>query len=157
MKRFILMNCVLLALMFTVTAQNGSNSATPEIIKSIENGDSKVNVHQDSRLNVLLNDHVNREIKPSGPYSGPGYRVQVFSSNDFKTAKSESASIERQLRSTFPEQNVYRIYASPFWKVRVGDFRSIEEARTFRAELINAFPNLSREAYTVRESKIKIE
>ncbi|MBP1638363.1 MAG: Sporulation protein [Bacteroidetes bacterium] len=143
--------------MLSVVAQNGSNSGTPAIITAIESNDSKVNIHQDSRLDKLINSHITRVIKLTGAYSGPGYRVQVFSSNDFKTAKTESSYIERQLRSTFPEQGVYRIFSSPFWKVRVGDFRTLAEARTFRAELIQAFPNLSREAYTVREGKIKIE
>ena len=157
MKRLFLFYSILLSVTLSVTGQNGSGSDTPEIIKSIEANDSKVNIHQDGRLDKLLNNYIGREIKLTGPYTGPGYRVQVFSSNDFKTAKSESAEIERQLRSTFPEQGVYRIFASPFWKVRVGDFRSLEEARSFRSELIKSFPGLSREAYTVRESKIKID
>ncbi len=157
MKKLILFYCILLSVILTVAGQNGSGSEVPEIIRSIEANDSKVNIHQDSRLNKLLYNHINREIKLNGSYTGPGYRVQVFSSNDFKTAKSESAEIERQLRSTFPELGVYRIYASPFWKVRVGDFRTLEEARSFRSELIKTFPSLSREAYTVRESKIKID
>lgn len=65
----------------------------------------------DSLLRAREPGHQGRERSARSPdtYTGPGYRVQVFSSNDFKTAKSESAEIERQLRSTFPEQGVYRI------------------------------------------------
>ena len=73
-----------------------------------------------------------------------------------KNSQRSSLCHQRRLRSAFPEHGVYRIYASPFWKVRIGDFRTIEDARAFRAELVKLFPEYSRETYTVRESKITI-
>ncbi|MHB9056787.1 MAG: SPOR domain-containing protein [Paludibacteraceae bacterium] len=128
------------------------------IIENIENN-SKVIIHQDPKLDKLINDYLNKpEVveEEQGPYVGPGYRLQVFSSNAQKNAKNEAFSIERKLRSTFPDYGVYRIYASPFWKVRIGDFKTAGEARKFRTELVKAFPELSRETYTVRESKVTI-
>ncbi|HHT22420.1 MAG TPA: SPOR domain-containing protein [Bacteroidales bacterium] len=126
----------------------------PAVIQNIERN-SKVIVKQDPKLDKLINDYIEK-IDESGPYTGPGYRVQVFSSNAQRTAKDEAYTIERRLRSAFPEHGVYRIYASPFWKVRIGDFRTIEDARAFRAELVKLFPEYSRETYTVRENKITI-
>lgn len=137
--------------------QNASNSKRPDVIESIESS-SKIVVKQDPKLDKLINDYLNKkDVKVlSGPYVGAGYRVQVFSSNAQRTAKNESLNIERRLRSAFPGYGVYRTYASPFWKVRIGDFRTHAEARAFRAELVKVFPELRRETYTVRESRITI-
>lgn len=138
-----------------VIGQNASDSKRPAVIESIESS-SKVVVKQDPKLDKLIDDYLNKKDTPSGPYAGTGYRVQVFSSNAQRTAKDESLNIERRLRSVFPGYGVYRIYASPFWKVRIGDFRTHEDAQAFRAELVKAFPELRKETYTVRESKVSI-
>lgn len=143
-------SCVL-----SVSAQTIGRSGRLGVIESIESG-SKVVVKQDPKLDKLINDYLNDSSDGSTPYAGVGYRVQVFSSNAQKTAKDESLTIERRLRSAFPEYGVYRIYSSPFWKVRIGDFRTMEDAQQFRNEIVKAFPELKRETYTVRENKISI-
>lgn len=142
--------------LLSVAAQATGKSGRLDIIESIESS-SNVVVKQDPKLDKLINDYLNDTSDGSGPYTGAGYRVQVFSSNAQKTAKDESLNIERRLRSAFPEYGVYRIYASPFWKVRVGDFRTMEEAQQFRNDLVKSFPELKKETYTVRESKISIQ
>ena len=72
MKRLFLFYSILLSVTLSVAGQNGSGSDTPEIIKSIEANDSKVNIHQDGRLDKMLNNYIGREIKLTGPYTGPG-------------------------------------------------------------------------------------
>lgn len=115
---------------------------------------SKIVIHQDSRIDNLLNTYVKR-IDPTMPYSGPGYRVQVFSSNNYKTAKNDAERIENQLRSAFPRHQVYISYASPFWKVRIGNFRTSGEAQKLRSEIIQLFPELRKDCYAVRENNVK--
>jgi septal ring-binding cell division protein DamX len=80
-----------------------------------------------------------------------GYRVQVFSSNAQRTAKTEAFKVEKQIKDGFPEYAVYVNYTSPFWKVRVGDFKTMEDAQAFRNELNSTFPQLRSETYIVRE------
>lgn len=80
-----------------------------------------------------------------------GFRVQVFSSNVQRTSKTEAFRIEKMIKDQFPDQGVYVNYISPFWKVRAGDFRTQAAAQSFRRELIQAFPNLRSEVYTVRD------
>lgn len=111
---------------------------------------AKVKVHQDKRIESLLVG------KKTGNYSHEdraisGYRVQVFSSNTQRTAKNEAFRKEKQIRDEFPDQAVYVNYTSPFWKVRVGDFKTQEQAQSFRNQLIEAFPNMRSEVYIVRE------
>ena len=156
MKRFFSITGIMLFCIQLFVAQTPEKSNRTAVIDNIQNN-SKVLIHQDPRLDKLIVNHINRKEEVAyGHYSGSGYRVQVFSSNAQKTAKNEAFSIERKLRSAFPGYGVYRIYASPFWKVRIGDFRTLEDARAFRSELIKAFPELSRETYTVRENKVSI-
>ncbi len=108
-----------------------------------------VNVVQDSRIETSLADRKATHTTSKG--AGPGFRIQVFSSNVQRTAKSEAFSVEKEIRTAFPETGVYVSYISPFWKVRVGDFKTAEEAKAFRDELISTFPNLRNAIYTVKD------
>ena len=45
----------------------------------------------------------------------------------------------------------YIIYNSPFFRLRVGDFRSYEEANRALQDLKNAFPQFAREMRVVRD------
>jgi len=107
-----------------------------------------VRIYQDKRIEQLV---TNRRNSAGSKQTASGYRVQVFSSNVQRSAKTEAFRIERQIREEFADQTVYVNYFSPFWKVRVGDFKTQAQAQAFRAELINAFPQMRSEIYIVRE------
>jgi hypothetical protein len=130
---------------------NGSNSGN--IIESLATPDSLTNatarVYQDKRIEQLIANKRNAGSSKQATVSG--YRVQVFSSNVQRTAKADAFRIERQIREVFPEQMVYVNYISPFWKVRVGDFKTQAQAQAFRAQLISSFPQMRSEVYVVRE------
>lgn len=57
-----------------------------------------------------------------------GYRVQVYSGGNSRTAKQAAERAARQVKSYFPDQPVYTHFYSPRWICRVGDFRTMEEA-----------------------------
>lgn len=126
---------------------------TPNVFQTLATPDSLtgaiVNVTQDERIEKSLTDRNSVHIVKSG--TGQGFRIQVFSSNVQRTAKSEAFAIEKEIRTAFPETGVYVTYTSPFWKVRVGDFKTSAEAQAFRSELTSAFPNLRNAIYTVKE------
>jgi hypothetical protein len=42
-------------------------------------------------------------------------------------------------------------YLPPFWKVRVGDFRTYEEAREYKRQFVAQYPDLMGETYIVRD------
>jgi hypothetical protein len=77
--------------------------------------------------------------------------VQVFSSNNQKTAKNDAFYVEKKLKENFPAQNVQVNYTSPFWKVRIGEFSSREEAQKFREEVISAIPNQRSQIYVISD------
>ncbi len=80
-----------------------------------------------------------------------GYRVQVYADNNVRSAKTEARQRERAIGSSFPQYGTYVSYASPFWRLRVGDFRSQYEAEKAAAEIKRQFPGYAREVRVVRD------
>lgn len=136
-----------------VSAQNGK-SAKQNFFESMSKTDSasgaSVKFFQDKRIENFV---VEKRYYSGAQLTttGNGYRVQVFSSNVQRTAKSEAFKIEKEILDLFPEYPVYVNYTSPFWKVRVGNFSSYSEAQSFREELVKYFPHLKSETYTVKD------
>jgi hypothetical protein len=140
----IFLNILNISAQKTVTAKQSFFDSLTRIDST--NGAS-VKIFQDKRIENFVNEKNNL----SSYTTGSGYRLQVFSSNEQKTGKSEAFKIEKEIREAFPELPVYVNYFSPFWKVRVGDFDSREQAKVFRNELLKIFPNLKNETYTIKD------
>jgi len=144
---------VLFLIVGVLQAQQSQEPKSNNIFEALSTGDSTshvaVKVHQDKRIEQLL---ANRKHSSSQELSlVSGYRVQVFSSNVQRTAKADAFRIEKQIKDELPDEAIYVNYQSPFWKVRVGDFRTQAEALKVKNQLKEAFPNLRSEIYIVRE------
>lgn len=89
---------------------------------------------------------------PSYSSSRPaGWRVQVFSDNNPRTAKAEAAKTERLVSARFPQHQTYVRYNAPYWRLRIGDFRTQQEANAVADELRRSFPSYSKEIRVVRD------
>ena len=110
-----------------------------------------VEIIQDSTMTVLLDEAVNgkREMVEID-----GFRVQVYSSNQQQTAKGEALDLETRLKDKV-SQTLYVQYLPPFWKVRIGDFRTYEEAKEYKKLFVQQFPDLMGDTYIVRD-KIQV-
>jgi hypothetical protein len=86
----------------------------------------------------------------------PGFRVQAFSGNDYRTSKEEASRKDGMIKETFPDVKTYIEYRPPRWSLRVGDFRTKEEAMVFMQELKQAFPDFGKEMYTVKVEEVNI-
>ena len=108
-------------------------------------------VHQDSTIRQLMID------KQMGIQRGKvevdGFRVQVYSSKQQKTAKNEALLLQQKLEKSV-NKTIYTISEPPFWKVRLGDFQTREEAVVYKNELIVQFPELQGSAYIVPDKII---
>lgn len=80
-----------------------------------------------------------------------GYRVQVYADNNIRTAKTEARQRERIVSGAFPQWAPYVAYAAPYWRLRVGDFRSQYDAEKAAAELRKQFPRYAKEIRVVRD------
>lgn len=121
------------------------------ILLSIFDSLPGVQIIQDSAVAMLLDEAVNgkRELVEMD-----GYRVQVYSSNQQQYAKAEALDLEAKLQDRV-SHTIYVQYISPFWKVRIGDFRSYEEAKEYKRIFVQQYPNMVGDTYIVRD-KIKV-
>ena len=121
------------------------------ILLSILDSLPGVQLIQDSALTALLNEAIvgKRELVEMD-----GYRVQVYSSNQQQYAKSEALELEAKLKENVGH-TIYVQYQPPFWKVRIGDFRTAEEAKEYKRIFVQQYPAMVGETYVVRD-KIKV-
>lgn len=102
-----------------------------------------VKIIADSRLDTLIVRHVSFN-KANTQVNG--WRVQIFfeSGNNSKSACYKSRDRFLEL---FPLTGSYITFTEPYYKLRVGDFRSRLDAEAFLQEVITTFPN----AYIVQD------
>ena len=117
------------------------------ILLSIFDSLPGVQIIQDSTMTVLLDEAVygKREMVEID-----GFRVQVYSSNQQQTAKGEALDLETRLKDKI-SQTLYVQYLPPFWKVRIGDFRTYEEAKEYKKLFVQQYPDLMGDTYIVRD------
>jgi len=112
-----------------------------------------VQVVQDSAMTVLLDEAINGKHEM---VEIDGFRVQIYSSNRQQTAKGEALDLEEKLKNAI-DQPVYVQYLPPFWKVRLGDFRTYEEAREYKQQFVQAYPDLMGDTYIVRDKILVLQ
>jgi hypothetical protein len=103
-------------------------------------------IHQDSMIDRLMIDK--RLGRQRGQQELNGFRVQVYSSNQQQVAKNEAISLQQDLKDKL-DYPIYIISEPPFWKVRIGNFLTREEANTYKEQLLVQYPNLYGSTYIV--------
>ena len=121
------------------------------ILLSILDSLPGIQIIQDSAMFVLLDEaiHGKHELVEMD-----GYRVQVYSSNQQQTAKGEALELESKLKESVTHA-IYVQYLPPFWKVRIGDFKTYEEAKEYKKLFVAQFPDMMGDTYIVRD-KIQV-
>ena len=110
-------------------------------------------LHQDSIMETLL---VKTELaEKNNAITAVGYRVQVYSNNNARKAKTEAFELEAVLLEQFPEVKCYVTYSAPFWKVRLGDFSNYAEAVVFSKKIKRTLPKLANEVIVTKENNTK--
>lgn len=120
-----------------------------EQLKIMRAMEQNVQVYQDESIDKMLLNRINGTEQEEELV--PGYRVQIYSSNKQQTAKAEAFEIETLVQTSNLEVETYVLYNPPFWKVRLGDFKTQEEAKQFREEVIKQLPQLTDDTYIVKD------
>lgn len=105
--------------------------------------DADVNVNQSGNILSSMKEHISANSKRTIP----GYRVRIFFDNK-QTARTESENTLKKFNGLFPDVMAYRIYANPYFKVTVGDFRTKSEAMALLTRIKGDFPS----AFVVKEN-----
>lgn len=111
----------------TVSSETTSYSQSSDIFRRND---------QDPRLSELVRLHVRRN-QQGGKMQG--FRVEIFFSSELN-ARQKAQHIKSEFLSSYPDINVYINYVSPDFKVRVGDFRTKNEALKLMNEIQYRFP-----------------
>lgn len=132
-KRLFFLSLLLLTL--PTWAQEPVDSiAMPERLPLFEELAPEVTVHQSESVEkLLLSRSYGVERKTEAVKDG--YRIQVYSSNDQKNAGRESADIAEKVRNLGLGIDIYRTYTAPFWRVRLGNYRTQADANEVLEEL----------------------
>jgi hypothetical protein len=120
-----------------------------------ERGKGTVTIHQSASIRSLVGKQpVDVKIETEGDKSFlvmPGYRIQVFSGNIQRTSMNEALDKKKQIENLFSNVSAYVNYTAPFWRLRVGDYLTIEEAYSMMSKLVEAFPAFKKEIQIMKE------
>lgn len=151
------MRTFLLPIVFVALVLNADVNVPGTIIDHITSGNENSIIQPEllTRRLIPVIEIDENEFKEENqrPVNGrlAGFRIQVFSDNNTRTAKNEARSKQRIISSRFPQYQTYVMYTSPYWRLKVGDFRSQQEANNAAEELRKAFPSYSKEIRVVRD------
>ncbi|MDR3060772.1 MAG: SPOR domain-containing protein [Dysgonamonadaceae bacterium] len=159
MKPIILL--FLWCLFFPVQAQDVVPESQSSIVAVLQSNDSQnskgvIRITADPGINSLIGTPWNSFAKDMEYIKVQGFRVQAFSGNDSRISKDEAYRKEQVIKEAFPGEKTYIDYRPPRWSLRVGDFRTKEEAIVFLQELKKTFPEFGREMYVVKVDEVNI-
>ena len=104
---------------------------------------SFVNVHQTQAVANAMKGKIERNRSKRMT----GYRVRIFFDNK-QNARNASEAAMGRFQAAYPGHGVYRSFASPYFKVTVGDFRTKSEAMQMMRRIKADFPS----AFVVKEN-----
>jgi hypothetical protein len=64
-----------------------------------------------------------------------GYRIQLFSGNE----RNNANNIKTKFLKLYPDQTAYLAYNQPYFKIRIGDFRTKLDAKLFYNKIKGEF------------------
>jgi hypothetical protein len=155
MKRFIFMMLFLAAMAASpLRAQNTEGESAVDSLVYVraasmdaslagKNVFNYVTVHQSQ----AIADAMSRKIERNRDKRMTGYRVRIFFDNKQNSRAASEAAMGR-FQSAYPGHGVYRSFASPYFKVTVGDFRTKSEALQMMRRIKADFPS----AFVVKEN-----
>jgi hypothetical protein len=96
-------------------------------------------IYRDPRVDSLIikQIQINEVTTRDSRRNIPGYRIQVANSHD----RNQVFAIKTKIYQDYPELKPYLIYQPPNYKLRVGNFRTPEEAEPYLQKLTQNFPS----------------
>ena len=147
--RHIILSLILISAFFYTKAD--------DIVTSIER-DSIITVVQPQKLSsriaraetTLVIEEKNED-DVATPQPAGGYRILAFSDNNPRTARTEAKKREQLIAEQLPQYHTYIIYDSPYWRLKVGDFKTHDAAEQAATEIKHLFPQYSREIRVIKD------
>lgn len=95
-------------------------------------------IHKDSRIDSLIKKQatINEEILRVARRNTKGFRILVINTNN----RAEAIAAKSKVYSNFPELKAYLIYQSPYFRLKVGNFKERDDAEDYQKKLNKYFP-----------------
>lgn len=96
-------------------------------------------IYRDPRVDSLIKKQIqiNEVTTRDSRRNIPGYRIQVANSTD----RNQVFAIKTKIYQVYPELKPYLIYQAPNYKLKVGNFKTPEEAEPYLQKLTQDFPS----------------
>lgn len=94
-------------------------------------------IHKDSRIDLLIQKQVeiNEYTTRNARRIAKGFRIQVINTTDRNAAIEAKTTVYR----LYPELKAYLLYQSPYFRLRVGNFETRDEAESYQRQLAREF------------------
>ena len=95
-------------------------------------------VHKDARVDSLISKQIqiNEETTRDSRRNIPGYRILVITSND----RNKVFNAKVQIYQQYPELQSYIMYQAPNYKLKLGNFKTQDEAQPYIDKLSKLYP-----------------
>jgi SPOR domain len=95
-------------------------------------------IHKDPRIDMLVKKQaqINEETSRDARRIGKGYRLLVINTSK----RDEAVAAKSTVYENFPELKAYLNYQSPYFKLKVGNFKERKEAEAYQDKLRKFFP-----------------
>lgn len=97
-----------------------------------------ITVHRDPRLELLMKKQaqINEEMSRDARRYVKGFRIMVITTNN----RDEANSAKAKIYTYFPELKAYLWHQSPYYKLKVGNFKDRKDAESYQRRLNAYFP-----------------
>lgn len=138
-RSLLIFACLLVAVLPVRGQSAGFKPANGDLLEELlENGRrGQVRIYVDSLLVVNYYKLMAQNSEINGV---PGYRIRIFSESGVG-AKEEQQRVRAKFLSLYPGIDVYNRYDEPFFKLYVGDCRTMSEALKLYDLVEKNFPN----------------
>ena len=106
---------------------------------SVAQASDTIIVRKDGRLDILTAKQaaINKataKMTSNGQFRG--YRLQVLNTRN----REEAFKVKADLLQKFPDQKVFALFQSPYFKIRFGNFTDRDEAEKYKKEISRIYP-----------------
>ena len=95
-------------------------------------------VHKDSRIDLLVKKQaqINEVTSRDARRNSKGFRLMIINTNK----RDEAIAAKTKVYTYFPELKAYLQYQSPYFKLKVGNFKERKDAEAYQKRLNIYFP-----------------
>ncbi len=142
MRSVVCLLCIIIS--SAIYAQKGLVSSLQEK----QEGQGVITIYDEDGIEELVNIQVEVNKRMGGV---DGFRIQLYSGSG-PTGKKKALQVKSKFLHNFAEYDADMSFTSPFWRVRVGNYRHKHEALPLLTELRKFFPN----CYIVKDGNVKM-